>query len=183
MTKKKKLTILYEDKNLLIVDKPAKLLTIATTKEKEHTLYQTKKEYQNNWQDYALNREYLAIVEGRVSKNKDTLKYHLKEDHNFKVHVCDEGELAITEYQVLEKNKSYSLLKIKILTGKKNQIRVSLSNINHPIVGDKKYGSLKNPINRLGLHANVLELKINGKPVIIKTKIPKEFKLMFKILD
>ena len=219
MTKKKKLTILYEDKNLLIVDKPAKLLTIATSKEKEHTLYhevsdyvkkqypknkvfivnrldkdtsgivvfakneETKKEYQNNWQDYALNREYLAIVEGRVSKEKDTLKYHLKEDHNFKVHVCDEGELAITEYQVLEKNKSYSLLKIKILTGKKNQIRVSLSNINHPIVGDKKYGSLKNPINRLGLHANVLELKINGKPVIIKTKIPKEFKLMFKSLD
>ncbi len=217
MSKKKKLTILYEDKNLLIVDKPAKLLTIATSKEKEHTLYhevsdyvkkqypknkvfivnrldkdtsgivvfakneETKKEYQNNWQVYALNREYLAIVEGRVSKKQDTLKYYLKEDRNFKVHVCDEGELAITHYEVLAKNKSYSLLKIKILTGKKNQIRVSLSNINHPIVGDKKYGSLKNPINRLGLHATSLELMINGKPVIIQSKIPKEFKLMFKL--
>ncbi len=217
MTKKKKLTILYEDKNLLIVDKPPKLLTIATAKEKEHTLYhevseyvkkqypknkifivnrldkdtsgivvfakneKTKLEYQNNWQDYALNREYLAIVEGKVLKSQDTLKNYLKEDKNFKVHVSLDGELAITKYEVLEKNKSYSLLKVKILTGKKNQIRVSLSNINHPIVGDKKYDSEKNPINRLGLHASSIELMINGKPVIIQSKIPKEFKLMFKL--
>ncbi len=218
MIKKQKLTILYEDKNLLIVDKPAKLLTVATLKEKEHTLYyeastyvkkqhpnnkifivnrldkdtsgivvfakneKTKLEYQNNWQDYAVNREYLAIVERKVLKDKDTLKNYLQEDKNHNVYVSNKGKLAITSYEVLARNRSYSLLKINIFTGKKNQIRVQLSNINHPIVGDKKYKSIKNPLNRLGLHACLLELKINNQNMVIKTKIPKEFKMMFDCL-
>ena len=215
----KKLNILYEDKNLLIVDKPPKLLTIATSKEKDYTLYkqasnyvkkqypknkvfiinridkdtsgivvfakneQTKLEYQNNWEKYAINKEYLAIVEGQVLKNKDTLKYHLKEDSRFKMYVSKTGKLAITSYELLQKNKNYSLLKVKIITGKKNQIRVSLSNIGHPIVGDKKYGSIKNPLNRLGLHAYLMDLKINNQIITIKTKIPKEFQLMFKNIE
>ena len=212
---KRKLDILYEDKKLLIVNKPSKLLTIATDKEKIKTLYyevseyvkkqypknkvfivnridkdtsgivvfakdeKTKLEYQDNWQEYAIRREYLAIVEGRVLKDKDTLENYLQEDKNHNVYISNTGVKAITSYEVLARNKNYSLLKIRIFTGKKNQIRVQLSNISHPIVGDKKYHSNKNPLNRLGLHAYFLELKINGEYVIIKANVPKEFKMMF----
>ena len=71
--------------------------------------------------------------------------------------VKDDGKLAITKYKKVGGNSKYSLLSINILTGRKNQIRVHMSDIGHPIVGDKKYGSKVNPIRRMALHANVLE--------------------------
>ena len=214
---KKKLDILYEDKNLLIVNKRANVLTVGTLKEKEHTLYyeasayvkkqypknkvfiinrldketsgivvfakniETKKLYQDNWNNNAIVREYLAIVCGVVPNKKGSLKSYLAENKRLEVYKTSDksGKLAITNYEVLGKNKSYTLLKINILTGRKNQIRYQLSDFGYKIVGDKKYKALKNPINRLGLHASLLKLKIKNQDVIITSKIPKEFKLMF----
>ena len=69
------------------------------------------------------------------------------------------GKLAITEYQKLMENKRFTLLKIKIKTGRKNQIRVQLNDNGNQIVGDKKYGISKfDPLRRLCLHANYLEI-------------------------
>ena len=68
------------------------------------------------------------------------------------------GKLAITKYRKVFSNKEYSMLDIEIKTGRKNQIRVHMKDIGHIIVGDKKYGSKKNPIRRLCLHANVLDI-------------------------
>ena len=209
---KKKLDLIYEDKELLVINKPAKLLTIATEKEKFHTLYHEASEYikkqnpknkifivhrldketsgivifakneklklalQNNWEECAKVREYLAVVEGKVLNQKGIIQNYLKETKTLKVFDTKNpksGKEAITHYQVLEHTNAYSLLKINIQTGRKNQIRVALSSIGHPIVGDKKYQSKKNPYGRLALHATKLSL--------LHPKLKKEYQFLSKM--
>ena len=88
------------------------------------------------------------------------------------------GKLAITEYEKLQENSRVTLLKIKIKTGRKNQIRVQLNDNNNPIVGDKKYGNIKfDPLRRLCLHANYLSFTHpkTGKRITFELDIPKEF--------
>ncbi len=214
MKKTKKLEILYEDKELLVINKPSGLLTIATEKNTLHTLYHKAREYvkkqnpknkifivhrldkdtsgivlfaknekikkqlQENW-NKETKREYLAIVEGKIDGH-GTLKSYLWEDKNHLVHSGKKGVLALTQYEVLKNNKEYSLLKINILTGRKNQIRVQLSDIGHPIIGDKKYQSLKNPLGRLGLHAIYLKVQLKEKEYAWVSWVPLEFKKMFR---
>lgn len=216
MAKNKKMDILYEDKEMLVINKPAGLLTIATEKESMHTLYhqareyvkkqnpknkifivhrldkdtsgivlfvkneKLKKELQNNWNEIAFKREYIAVVEGNVKKKKDTLTSYLVESKTHQVYSSNKGNLAITHYETLASSKAYSLLKITIDTGRKNQIRVQLSGLGHPIIGDKKYGCTKNPMGRMGLHESFLGIKIKGKEYVWKAKVPVEFRRMFE---
>lgn len=214
----KKMDIIYEDKELLVVNKEPNYLTIATDKEKYKTLYHEasmyvkkqhpknkvfivhrldkdtsgivvfaknenkKRELQNNWE--STKREYYAIVSGKMQKQKDVLKSYLVEDKTLNVHSTKNpklGKLAITEYEVMASDSAFSLLKINIKTGRKNQIRVQLSDINHPIVGDKKYGCKHNIMRRMALHAYLIEFEIKGKKYKFETKMPKEFQRMFKI--
>ncbi len=213
----KKLNIIYEDKELLVVDKEPHQLTIATEKRENNTLYNeastyVKKQYpknkvfivhrldkdtsgivifaknqdkkislQNNWSN--VKREYLCIVEGKLPKQKDTLKSYLAESKTLEVYSTKDktkGKLAITEYEVLSYNGKYSLLKVNIKTGRRNQIRVQLSDIGNPIIGDKKYNSKSNPLKRLGLHAYLVEYQEKGKTYHFETKYPYEFKKLFK---
>jgi len=139
-----------------------------------------KRQLQNNWEQ--TKRGYLAIVEGHPKKKEDTLKSYLVETKTLDVYSTKDpkkGKLAITEYQVLQENKNYSLLKINIKTGRKNQIRVQLSDIGNPIIGDKKYPSKTNPLKRLGLHSNYLEFKLDNKTYTFETKYPKDFTKIF----
>lgn len=214
----KKLRIIYEDKNMLIINKEPKKLTIATEKRENNTLYNeasnyVKKQYpknkiyivhrldketsglvifaknlnikyhlQNNWQN--VKRFYYAIVEGQMPKNKDVLKSYLLETKTLDVYPTKDkkrGKLAITEYEVIKTNKKYSLLKINIQTGRRNQIRAQLWEINHPIVGDKKYRSSNNSINRLALHAYLIEFKLNDQTYHFETKYPQEFTKLISI--
>ena len=118
-----------------------------------------------------------------MPKTKDILKSYLAESKTLEVYSTKDpkkGKLAITEYEVLQTNSKYSLLKINIKTGRRNQIRVQLSDIGNPIVGDKKYHSKSNPINRLALHASLVEYKDKGKEYKFETKYPKEFSKLFK---
>lgn len=131
-----------------------------------------KNELQNNWND--VTREYFAIVHGQMPKKEDTLINYLNEDKNLKVSITNNpkyGKKAITHYEVIKSNKKYSLLKISIKTGRKNQIRIQLSNIGNPIVGDKKYGSIENPLRRLCLHASLIKYK----NYTFESDIPKTF--------
>lgn len=210
MKKKEKLNILYEDKYLIVIEKPSGLLTIGTIKERENTLYkkvsdyvkkqhksnkifivhrldkdtsgiilfakneEVKRKLQRDW-DKTI-RKYIALVEGNVTKN-GIIKNYLGETKTLKTFITNNknlGKLAITKYYVLKNTKEYSLLNIEILTGRKNQIRVHMESINHSIVGDKKYGSKKNPIRRLCLHANYLEFihPITNKKIIINSNYP-----------
>lgn len=206
--------IIYEDHNIIVVNKKAGLLTISTKNEKINTLYhkvsqyvksknknnnifiihrldrdtsgvvmfakseKIKKLYQNNWNNLVIGRYYVAIVEGVLEKKRGIINSKLKENKEGYVYCSKDGKEAITEYEVIKENKLYSLLKINIKTGRKNQIRVHMKSINHPIVGDKKYGSKKKE-KRLYLHANILELKnpITGKIEKYSSKIPEQFNI------
>ncbi len=215
MKKKDKLDIIYEDKNILVVNKPAHMLTVDTDKGGNITLYnkvyeylhkknqkvfvvhrldkdtsgivlfakneKLKKELQDNWNELVKVREYYTIVEGSISKAKDTIKLYLKDNKQLHTYATNskEGKLAITKYELLKKSKNYSILKVFIETGRKNQIRVSMQEIGHPIIGDSKYGSTKNPLRRMCLHASRLVLfnPINHKEMEFISKVPEEFSI------
>ncbi|MBQ6323425.1 MAG: RluA family pseudouridine synthase [Bacilli bacterium] len=208
--------ILFEDENIIVVNKPSGLLTIATSKEKEKTLYHIVREYliskdknarifivhrldkdtsgivvlaknekiknklQENWNDYVLLREYVAVVHGKMPKEEDKIVQKLKETKTNLVYISkdNEGKEAITNYKVIKENNNYSLLKITIETGRKNQIRVALASLKNPIVGDKKYSNIKDNINRLYLHANRLKIyyPVIKKEILFETATPNEFK-------
>lgn len=112
-----------------------------------------------HWNEDVKLREYIALCEGEMEQDNGTYVSYLKQNSlNMMYSSLDKvGQKAITHYQVMRKNKDYSLLKIQIDTGRKNQIRVHMHDIHHPIVGDDKYGHTKNPLDRLGLHASKLE--------------------------
>ena len=210
---KKKLDILYEDKFIIVINKPCNLLTISTNKEKERTLFHYVYEYlkqknknnkvfivhrldkdtsgivvfakdertkfylQENWNDF--KRCYVAVVEGKLKNNKGVLKSYLMETKTLYTYSVNDknGKLAITEYEKVLENKKYTMLSLNLKTGRKNQIRVQLSDLGNPIVGDKKYGIKKDPIRRMALHANYLEFihpKIKEK-VVIDVDIPNSF--------
>ncbi|HAN17355.1 MAG: RNA pseudouridine synthase [Bacteroidetes bacterium GWC2_33_15] len=142
------------------------------------------KKLQESWDETVLDRIYVALVEGSVEKNEGTITSWLKESVALKMHSSsydNGGQKAITHYKVLKKNNYYSMLEVKLETGRKNQIRVHMQDIGHCIVGDKKYGSTQNPISRVGLHAKVLAFKhpVTNKVVRFETNIPKKFFSVF----
>ncbi len=220
MKRKKKLDILYEDKEILVVNKPSGILTVSTPKEKEKTLFHevsdyvkksnpkakvfiihrldkdtsgivvfaknqnVKYAYQNAWDNLVIKRGYTAVVDGVLEKKKSIIKSYLKETKTLLVYSSNDkknGKLAITSYNVVKETKKYSMLSIDIKTGRKNQIRVHMKDINHPILGDKKYGNKKSPLNRLMLHAGeliIINPKTKKKMEFI-SKTPKSFDLLF----
>lgn len=212
----KKMDIIYEDKEFLVVNKPSKKLTIATDKEHINTLYHEASEYvkkkhkknrifivhrldrdtsgvvifvkterlklalQEKWNDLAINREYIALLEGHLEK-AGTVRSYLKETKTLFTYSTKkkDGKLAITDYKPLSFYKNQTLTLIHIHTGRKNQIRVHMKDLGHPIVGDKKYGSARDPYHRMCLHASTLELihPFTGKHYVFKAKIPKELQM------
>jgi 23S rRNA pseudouridine1911/1915/1917 synthase len=135
---------------------------------------------QNSWQDAVLERTYIALVEREVKKPEGTITSWLKENKAMVMYSSqrpDDGQLAITHYKVMQSNRDFSLLEVNLETGRKNQIRVHMKDIGHPIVGDKKYGSKSIVIGRLGLHARILafEHPTTGQALRFESKIPEKF--------
>src|SRR5690625_4028517 len=153
--------ILHEDDSVIVVEKDAGLLTVATKNEKNSTAYRQLTNYvqsihpknrifvvhrldrdtsgvlvfaknkdvqqilQNAWQEVVLERTYIALVEGVVKKD-GTITSWLKEDKTYMMRSSSHdngGQKAVTHYKVLESNRSFSLLKVNLDTGRKNQIR------------------------------------------------------------
>ena len=141
---------------------------------------------QDNWNRLVTKRGYFAIVQGEVEKDKGTIRSWLLETKTNLMcsgHRKGEGQLAITHYEKIKVKDGYTLLNVHIDTGRKNQIRVHMKDLGHPIVGDEKYYSSESPINRLGLHAYELELThpFTEKAMYFKADMPKEFKALFNI--
>lgn len=138
---------------------------------------------QDNWNTIVKKRGYLAIVDGKLTGN-GTRRSFLMEDRNQFVYSSrnNQGKEAITHYSSIKNNNDYSLLQVFIDTGRRNQIRVHLSEMGYPIVGDKKYKCKTNPIKRLCLHANILEFihPVSKKLIHIESDIPKEFGKVIK---
>ncbi len=132
-----------------------------------------KEKLQAIFESHQLERKYEAVVEGKM-KGKGTIKVNLSEDKFHNVFVTKKGVEAITKYEVLNIKDNRSLLDIELVTGKRNQIRASLSSIGHTIIGDKKYNGIKN--SRLLLNAYKLVFP-NGSLKVNEFKISKLFKL------
>lgn len=137
----------------------------------------------DNWNNLVKKREYIALCEGAMEKKSDVLINNLLESNTNLVYVAHgkDGHKAITKYKVVKENEKYSLLDVEIETGRKNQIRVQLKHIHHPIVGDEKYLSSSDPIHRLGLHAYKLVITnpLDNKTMTFVAKEPKEFERVF----
>lgn len=123
---------------------------------------------------------YFALVEGRPEKPEGTIQGWLREGAKQKVYSTSSeigAKYAITHYRIIRELDNYSLLEVKIDTGRKNQIRVHLSELGCPIVGDYKYGASPYPLRRVRLHACSFTFPhpLTGKMIRIESPMPKNF--------
>ena len=215
------LQILFEDADILVINKPYGLLSVATNKDEEFTAYKmaseyvkisnrknkifvvhrldrdtsgvlmfaktesAKSNYQKQWNDLVNDRTYIAILEGKLTKESGTMKSFLQENKTTHMYSTSTGQEAITRFELIKHTDNHSLVKVNIDTGRKNQIRVHMADMKHPIVGDKKYGATTNPLKRLGLHAYRLELtnpKTKKKMTFI-ADMPPKFKKLSKVTE
>ena len=198
-------TILHEDNEIIVVEKPSGLLTIGTDRDKSRTVHTILNEYvrkgnprsknriyvvhrldretsgilvfakseiaknflQENWQYF--EKYYYTIVHGTIIPNSGSITSYLAENKAFTVYSTSDstqGKLSQTDYRVLKESKGMSLIEIHLLTGRKHQIRVHLSEKGNPVVGDRKYGRLKDASNSLALHSFSISFK---HPATLKT--------------
>jgi RluA family pseudouridine synthase len=212
----KGLTVLYEDKDVIVIEKPCGLLTIGTDRDKTRTVHTILNEYvrkgdprsrnrvyivhrldretsgililakseaakiflQGHWQE--TDKRYLTVVHGSLTPKNGMISSYLAENSAFTVYSTTDsavGKLSHTEYTVLKETKGLSLLEIHLLTGRKHQIRVHLSEKGHPVVGDKKYGKRNDAYSTLALHARSISFThpVSGKRLTFETSIPDFF--------
>lgn len=215
------LKIIYEDKDIVVINKNTGLLSISTDGSNQLTAYSLMREHvkisdprnkifivhrldrdtsgvmmfvkseeiknriQQNWLDMVIERTYLVVVEGNVEPNEGTITSWLKENsiHQvFSSQIPNDGDLAVTRFKVLERCGRYTMLEASLDTGRKNQIRVHMQDIGHPVVGDKKYGAHSSPMGRLGLHAQLLTIShpVTGKEMCFTSAFPRKFKMLFE---
>ncbi|HZJ87049.1 MAG TPA: RluA family pseudouridine synthase [Erysipelothrix sp.] len=215
------LNIIYEDKDILVIDKPYGLLTVATRKKEDVTAYKlasayvkkqnslnkifvvhrldrdtsgvlmfaknqrVQKEFQDNWNDNVIDRNYIAIVEGKMKEKEGTVESFLQENKTTHMYSTDTGLHAITHYKVIREMKENTVVSIRLDTGRKNQIRVHMSDLKHPIIGDRKYNASTNPLKRMGLHAYRLEIKNpnTNKTYKFEAPLPRNFVRFSRVTD
>jgi 23S rRNA pseudouridine1911/1915/1917 synthase len=184
----------FEDDDLVVIDKPAGLLTIATESEREKTVYRmlatyvagqrgcrlfivhrldretsgllvfakspaAKRALQSQFEARTVDRGYIALVEGRLAESSGVLKSRLTVDRSLRVRPTrrrDQGKEAITSYRVVEQRRETAVVALSLTTGRRGQIRAQLAALGHPIVGDAAYGSRRDPLGRVCLHATRL---------------------------
>lgn len=136
-----------------------------------------------------VNKKYIALVRGIIKENEATINMPIarsKKDRK-KMAVDKNGKEAITHFKVLKRYDKYTLLEIKIDTGRTHQIRVHMSEIGHPVIGDEVYSNGKNEFNVKGqmLHAKSLDFihPISGKKMHLEADIPDYFKNVIQICE
>lgn len=140
---------------------------------------------QSEWKKRVQERIYIAVVEGKMKLEANTIISYLAENKAYVSYSTPnekEGKKAVTHYKVLKANKKYSLLELKLGTGRKNQIRCHLKEEGNSIIGDPKYGAKTNPIKRLGLHALAIKFihPITNELLSFDTRIPTQFTNLVK---
>ena len=224
-----KLRIVYEDDDLIVVNKQPGLLTVPATPGSSETTalsilraYVKKQNARANiyvvhrldretsgllvfarseelqhymrsyWRQLVTERTYIALAEGVLEPREGKITTWLTEDKRnavvYSSPVDDGGDIAITNYKVLKttpplsgggREGAFSLVELHLETGRTNQIRVHLASKGCPVVGDRKYGhgNTSSPIDRLCLHAQVLEFihPVTEQKVRFESPVPKEF--------
>jgi RluA family pseudouridine synthase len=190
--------VLYEDKWLLAVDKPAGLLTIPTPKKEKRTLtsilgfypchrldretsgiilYAKAKSYQRRMMEEfrrkRVNKQYIAFVQGCPAQQTGQISLPI------------EGKPALTKYKVLEQRRDFAIMGAEPLTGRTNQLRIHFKAIGHPIVGETKYAFRKDfalRAKRLCLQAKALSFihPVSAKAVSLETGLAADLREFLK---
>ncbi len=158
------------------LDKDTSGLIIVAKNDKSHNILS------DMFKNKEIKKTYLAIVKGRLSDKEGRIETYIARDVNdrkkMKAYLNDDkGKLAITNYNVIDENEKYSLLEVKIETGRTHQIRVHMKYIGHPIVGDGVYGKASSNVKRQMLHAYNLEFEhpITKEKINVTSELPKDF--------
>ena len=211
-----RIRIVFEDDSVVVVDKPAGLLTMATETEREKTVYaalraranrkrppekifivhrldreasglvvfaktqEAKERLQDQFRDHSAGRRYVAAVEGQIAREDFSIRSNLAENAAYQVYSTRKqgaGKLAITHVNIIRRKPKTTLVRVRLETGRKHQIRVHLAEQGHPIIGDRVYGSRSNPIRRLALHGAYLSFRHprTGKQMEFESEYPKAF--------
>lgn len=213
-----RIKIVYEDDDIIVVNKGYGLLSVSTDSKRDGTAYSILRDYvkrvdprqklfivhrldqhtsglmmfaktaeaketmQHNWNNMVLERRYVAVVEGGApDPSEGIVRSRLAENAEHVVYVtadAEAGREAVTEYRTLAARGNYALVELQLATGRKNQIRVHMQQIGHPIAGDRKYGAATAPIRRLALHARTLRFvhPRTRRDMNFSTPVPASFK-------
>lgn len=202
-----KYKIVYEDEWLIVVNKPSGMLTIPTPKKETNTLtdllnqdldtrgiganahpchrldretsglvvYAKGKKSQRIMMDEfkkrAVRKTYIAFVHGIVKRDFDTIRGSIYNRNK------NRKEPAVTKYKVIERRKNFSILEVEPITGRTNQIRIQLKEINHPIIGESVYAFRKDfklKFKRAALHAKAIEFihPVTKKRIAFSSPLP-----------
>lgn len=214
--------IAYDDEHLMLVVKPAGLLTVPTPKRERNTLIGNINRWlerqqpgveafcvhrldrgvsgllvfaksleiahamRDQFQARKPQRKYVALVAGRMAETKGTIRSYLMTDQSlnrYSTHNPDEGELAITHFEVRDQFADSAIVTVQLETGRRNQIRVHFAEAGHPIIGDTRYRARDAehrfwPHARIALHAESLGLvhPVTGEPLQYVAPWPQEFR-------
>lgn len=149
------------------------LMMYAKDEKTQHTL-------RDNWHDIVVDRRYVSIVMGEMERDQAQIRTWLTDR---KLYVSssnydDGGKLSITHYKTIKRANGFSMMELELETGRKNQIRVHMSELGHPVVGDQRYGCEIDPLGRLALHAFKLCFyhPVTGELMEFETPYPASFR-------
>ena len=206
------LALVHEDSDIVVVDKPSGLLSVATEEERMRTAYRllrdwvaargsaatrlfvvhrldretsglivfaktvtAKRALQAQFAARAVERVYVALVEGVLRTAEGTFTSRLTEDRSLRVRLTSDrraGREAITRYRVLARRREGTLVELHLVTGRRGQIRAQLAAAGHPIAGDREYGARTDPVRRLALHATRLGFAHPGGGRVVFESLP-----------
>jgi 23S rRNA pseudouridine1911/1915/1917 synthase len=204
--------VLYDDSEILVVNKPAGLLSVATPRGEADTMFdrallwasknhstrvhlvhrldretsgclilakstRAKDILQRQFKDRTIERIYHAVVYGKPSSKSGVQRARVKETKDKRVRLIQEGERggkeAITNWSIEQTGPIHTLIRIKIDTGRRAQIRLHMSDMGCPVSGDTRYGRGKASVNRLCLHASSLGFDHpDGRRMKVESEIP-----------
>jgi len=216
------LEIIYEDRDLLVINKEPGLLTMSFHRDELQTAERILTDYlrkgaarsrlrafvvhrldretsgllifakteavqqhlKDHWKE--VDKEYRAVVHGTLKDKSGTVSGYLAEDDDQFVYLTDQtkGKWSETQYEVIHENKLFSELKINLLTGRKNQIRVHFADLGHPVVGDVKYGPKGKKFERMALHSRSIAFNHphSGERMVFEAPVPEFFARLMKPL-
>ena len=215
-----KMDIVYEDHDLMVVNKPVGLLSSSSnpndvtviseindyfihrrSRQRAHVVHrldrdtsglllvakskEVSRELEHNWKERVFDRAYVAVTWGAPFPANGMVRSWLTENEYCVVSSPTDngGKLPITHYKTLKRKGRFALVQMQLETGRRNQIRVHMRELGHPILKDPIYGYRddNSPLKRLALHAFKLCFyhPVTGKEIKLETPFPKEFEELF----